>query len=375
KNGKPYFKVYQGEQYGLFDGKGRQLLPFEYTEYTELNIDYYPQASGYAENFIIALTKDDRIGLYHVGLDKVILPVAHEFIVWNRFDQINAHKGAEDQGYDIEHVLLNGEGDVIRPYSKEVSYTAVAADRFVETRMVDGKWRNSLVDAGGKILYENSGWDRFESNSVTQLLLPKDTTLDAGYRDGLLKIRSEEQNLFIDRDGNETHFKDYGFVGDFFNNRALAMAYASPLDPEETIRSARDKERFGIIDSQGNELLPAVYERMEKIYDAPELLKVKKGDRWGVTTKRGAVVVKTEYDDIRFSSSRKAHVDITKNGKMGLLKWDGTVLVPPIYDRIYKNYSSFAEEAQLYMVFDGEWYRFIDEEGSLLSIRAKSRLE
>lgn len=374
KDGKPFFQVYLGVQYGFFDGQGKQLLPFEYQDYAYLSTNYYPQASGYAENYIIPLTQDDRIGLYHVGLEKVILPVVHEYIVWNGFDQISARRGGKDQGYDTENAFCDREGNLIRPYTKSVSYSAVAADRIVETRMVDGRWRNRLVDLDGKTLYENSAWEQFKSNSVTQLLLPQDTALDAGYRDGLLKIGGKEEHLFIDRNGNEKRFEGYEFVGDFYDDRAVALAYASPLEADETIGSARKKERLGIIDSRGNAVLPAVYERMEKIYDAPELLKVSREGKWGVVTKKGTVIMEAVYDDIRFSSSLKAYVDIVEDGKKGMAERDGTIAVPPIYERIDKPRSLFTEGGPLFMVFDGEWYRFFDGEKGLLSIQARNRL-
>lgn len=374
KDGSAYFEVYQEEQYGLFDGKGKQLLPFEYKDYAYLSTNYYPQSSGYAENYIIPLTKDDRIGLYHVGLNKVILPVVHEYIVWNGFDQINARRGAEDRGYDAENALLDAEGTIIRPYSKSVNYSAVAADRIVETRMIDGEWRNRLVDLSGKTLYENSTWEEFKSNSFTQLLLPKDTTLDASYQDGLLKISGKEEHLFIDRDGNEKRFEGYEFVGDFYEDRAVVMAYANPLDADETNGSAREKERFGIIDSRGNIKLPAIYDRMEKVYDVPELLKVRQDGKWGLVTKKGEIVMDTRYDDIRFSSSLKAYVDIVQDGKNGIAERGGTIVVPPIYERIDKSSSSSIDEAPLFMVFDGEWYHLMDSKKGLLSIKAKNRL-
>ena len=240
--------------------------------------------------------------------------------------------------------------------------------------MVDGQWRNRLVDAAGKTIYENNGWGEFRSNTVTQLLLPKDTILDAGYRNGLLKIRGEKDNLFIDKDGIEKCFSNYEFVGDFYDDNAVAMVYETPLGADETFGSARDKERLGIINSRGEVVLPVVYERMEAIYDAPELLKVMQNGKWGVVTKKGAVIMEATHDDIRFSSSSKAFVNIIKNEKQGIANRDGTLLVPPVYEQIHTDNNSFGAEVPLFMVFDGEWYQFVDEKGELLTFRTKTRL-
>lgn len=374
KAGKPYFQVYQQERYGLFNGAGKQILPFEYAYDEYLGMNYYPQSSDYAQNQIIPLTKDNRIGLYHAGLAKIMLPVAHEYVVWNGFDQVSARRSIGEGNYKSETALYDGEGHFIRPYEEGISYVAVAADRIVETSMVDGQWRNRLVDAAGKTIYENNGWGEFSSNSVTQLLLPKDTILDAGYRNGLLKIRGEKDNLFIDKDGIEKCFSNYEFVGDFYDDNAVAMVYETPLGADETFGSARDKERLGIINSRGEVVLPVVYERMEAIYDAPELLKVMQNGKWGVVTKKGAVIMEATYDDIRFSSSSKAFVNIIKNEKQGIANRDGTLLVPPVYEQIHTDNNSFGAEVPLFMVFDGEWYQFVDEKGELLTFRTKTRL-
>ncbi|MBV8253518.1 MAG: WG repeat-containing protein [Chitinophaga sp.] len=101
--------------------------------------------------------------------------------------------------------------------------------------------------------------------------------------------------------------------------------------------------KYGAVDTLGNVLCPQEYDEIDRLN--PRVMKVRKGDHWGwADIKTGKLLQEPVYDEVD-DSYVTAFVKITKNGKQGLAKDDGTVVVAPEYNGFqylgYDDYSFF----------------------------------
>lgn len=166
------------------------------------------------------------------------------------------------------------------------------------------------------------------------------------YSDSLLVLKKGNKYVCIDINGKEIlQIDDYDCIYEFHNGLAKVI----------------DKDgNAGYIDKTGRLVIPCEYSYngngVEFIYydnnEYYELIKVEKDQKWGIFTKDGKMVIPCILDKI-FATN--GNIEITANGKHGLISNDGTILLPPIYD-----YDSFRFHEGLACVVTDKKYGYID---------------
>lgn len=365
KNGKIYFVARKKGKTGLIDEHGKTLLPLEYSsvnlkDYSFSKSPYYFAPLPGADNMAM-IKQGDSMGCYDVSKQKMIFPPIYRRLSWHPSGLIvleKADTSAEAREYKTLKAVARADGSIMRPFSKELLYYPLSPNRVVEAIYHQGEYGYSLTDENGKVLYLNPGWT-FKDAAFNKLLMgDADKLYDQGaaFQNGLFKIGGKQENLFIDSMGQETRFEKYFYVGDFWNGLAVAF-----------VESATRQRTYGIIDRNGNEVLPVVYDRLEQIYNYKNLILLQKGKMYGVADIKGKMVIEPVYDRID-TYGRKRYFKVEKNGKKGILKTDGTVLVEPVYDELEDNdlWPVLAKQAGVYF--------YLLKDGSKLPVQSKNKL-
>jgi len=96
------------------------------------------------------------------------------------------------------------------------------------------------------------------------------------------------------------------------------------------------KNKFGIINLNGKELTPAIYDFID---DSDNLMPVKKDDKYGFIDNNGKLVIPFNYEDAQLFYEGLAFVK--KNGKYGYINQNGEVVIDFIYENYwYSNFNS-----------------------------------
>ena len=120
----------------------------------------------------------------------------------------------------------------------------------------------------------------------------------------------------IDLDGNEVLPPKYEKIGAFKNRRARVMV---------------DKH-WGIVDWEGKEIIPAIYDKIG--YFKNERAKVLKDGRWGIVLWNGKEIVTPKYEKITDFEDGRAMVMV--NDLWGIIDMNGEEIVVPKYHKIKK---------------------------------------
>lgn len=98
-----------------------------------------------------------------------------------------------------------------------------------------------------------------------------------------------------------------------------------------------EKVKFGLVDSTGKILLPAIYDFPASVYIGKTV--VSKDNKWGVITKTGKTILPFEYNHIYWEEDILV---INKNDKYGLASSNGKIITEPVYEHIGEFTNGFA---------------------------------
>ncbi|WP_212005503.1 WG repeat-containing protein [Chitinophaga sp. HK235] len=335
--GKTYVAVVKNGKCGLADLSGHLLLPAQFdglsTERSQ-NGGYDDDYAGDDKNNFIGVMKGEKVGVYNVAAGKMVVPVRYSEIRWQNAEML--HLSAGDSS-----ALADKSGNILRPMTPYGFYDAVAANRIVEKRYTNNEGNTLLTDKAGNILYENKYWE-FNSNNYNRLLMPKDRkNSPLQFSNGLLKVRGySRENLFVDSTGKPLVFEDYAYVGDFYNGLAVV---------------GKKDDHYGIINAKKEEVYPVVLDDIASFED--ELLQIKKDGKLGLLRKDGTMFLPIEYEDINRIYDTTFYV-VTRNGKKGVLNAAGKEVLPLEYDEIRYN-----RGIQLFDVTKGDKNGMVDVYG------------
>ena len=381
-DGPAYFMVTKGKYTSLFDREGKQLLPFEYERiavsayhdipyvqviknnksglvnlqgktifpptydgirmgYTDLFF-YQDDAAGADKASYLPVIKGNSLGLFNTNTGKELLPPKYDWIQWQNPEILYVKNGDTT-------LLATKTGKIIRGGKQYGFYTAVDTNRIVETRYTDdGHTVCELSDVEGKVLYGNPRWD-FKEDRYSRTLMPD--SLRNGhiqFNNGLLKIWGDPRdNVFVDTEGKEVVFADYSFVGDFWNGLAVA---GRNLSPEHTV--------YGIINRQQQVILPISMDDITRLEDS--ILVVKKGELKGLIKKDGSMVLPIKYERID-KMYDQPYYQLYTGSLTGLVDLKGNEILPVAFDEIY-----YREKAKLFKVAKGGKMGIADINGRMI---------
>ena len=199
-------------------------------------------------------------------------------------------------------------------------------------RKEDGPWE--LIDGTGKILV--SGFEAEFLGSYDE-------------ETGLAFFRNKEGlSGYIDRSGDVVIPPQYNYTGSF----KYGMAVVEKEVDGQTF--------YGVIDRYGAQVLPFVYKNLIEII-TPELFAIEKEGKWGCINKKGEVVidfiadlksdlawegagVNQSFHEKKFNYVLPPNVlSVNINRKKGLIRTDGTWVLPASYDNVFAGMGGFGD--------------------------------
>ncbi|MBV7533071.1 WG repeat-containing protein [Chitinophaga sp. sic0106] len=347
---------------------------------------YSDGSAGAKQSEYVAIAANKQMGLYHLPENKMVLPVKYTRIEWQNEHLLNVREGED------AYAMVDVNNKIVKPLQQYGFYTAVAPDRVIETKYQKDGRVTTMTDLEGTVLYTRKNWD-FKQNSFSRLLLPPGKEPDhILFTDGLLKLWGiPEENLFLNKKGEEVKFKEYDFVSDFYNG--LAVAGKMDADRNGTYGiinlkgeiiypiTAADMKQFdsslilvksdtleGLLKKDGSVFLPLKYKRVARMNDLP-YFKVTSNKGEGVLDSTGKEVIAPAYQEVYYYKDNKIFRVISEDGKYGLITLDGKVLLPAVYDELTRNYGHSSGAFPIFVKKDNRYF-YIDEQGKELPYTA-----
>ncbi len=98
-----------------------------------------------------------------------------------------------------------------------------------------------------------------------------------------------------------------------------------------------NQDLVGLIDTLGNEILPPVFQHIYQDHTNSSILKLKINDRWQVFTYNGNRIL-DEFKDNKITFLFENFIAVEKDGKTGVVRMNGDVLIPFKYKAIEKEH-------------------------------------
>ncbi len=202
----------------------------------------------------------------------------------------------------FRHGVMNEHGDVMVP-EKKYDHVNCPADGIA----LVGKVRKRKM---------HYGYYNIESGFLKEF---EDNELLHSYVDGLGKIMNADDHTvyFVDKSGNR--------VTDVYR---MAMNFHQ----ERCIVQDNKNGKFGVIDNQGQAILPFEYDDMNRSY-SEGLLGVCKGGAWGAVNHAGETIIPLEYKGLTNFQCGWA-IALNEEGKCGMIDKGNQVVVPFEWDSL-----------------------------------------
>lgn len=132
---------------------------------------------------------------------------------------------------------------------------------------------------------------------------------------------------------------------------------------EEGVLKVKKGELYGLIDFSGKEILKPEYQEITALSGIKNSLVLKKEDKIGLCDNKGNIIVKAENKEIRSIEEdyKKGYIVINQEGKFGITDFTGKVSLEPKYEEIKQVTGN-----NIYVVKQGGKWKVIDSEEKTL---------
>ncbi|AYN00916.1 WG repeat-containing protein [Chryseobacterium sp. 3008163] len=180
------------------------------------------------------------------------------------------------------------------------------------------------------------------------------------------KIDLSQKNISISEKDVVTGWKrillnkpnKWGFIDD--NNSVkipFIYDFVNPFD-ENKLVYAKDKGKELYINSTGEIIIPAIYEKVGLFSEG--LVEAKKDGKYGFLDTKGNVAIPFKYDGV--DSFYQGLCIVSRNNKFGFINKNGKEVIPLIYESVQNSHAD-----NIVIVSKGSKWAFIDNNGKLLS--------
>ena len=227
--------------------------------------------------------------------------------------------------------------------SKENTTEKAVALRYFPA-YTNGKW--GIIDSKGNTIISPQ-YDEY-------IVVPDNTkglfvcTTDVNYEDGTYKtkvLNEKNEELFTDYDTVEA-------IENYDSNNNLWY--------ESGILKVSKDGKYGIIDTNGGQIVNCEYDEITALKGVKNSLLIKKDGKYGIIDNVGSVIINNEYAEIEPLSDQFENGYIVKNddNKYGVINYTKTVAVEIKYDDIKNVYG----DGKYYIVKEGDNWEVIDTE-------------
>ena len=341
--------IQKSEKYGLIDKEGHISIPVEYDSLLPLSFKYAKLASTIArlpnnmqwdnkDNLLMAL-KNKKWGIINTKGD-IEVPFVYDAVFF-------FSEGLAMVMKDDKWGAINTKGDIIISLEYD-DITPVENGLY----LVEKNEKVGMINTNGEIEIPIEYNRPFMKHSDNIIMISKDEKVGYIDKQGNVLIPFE-YDLCIYNDGyilacknkkwgmidiNENIMMPFTFDWMCFFGNGMELLKTETLSngtlsftPESNIVVLKDSQ-YGIIDRQGNIVVPIEYD--EITYISNNLAGIKKGDKWGVVNMERNIVLPIEYDEITYISNNLA--GIKKGDKWGVVNMEGSFVIPIEYDSIQK---------------------------------------
>lgn len=333
----------------------------------EAVIERYAMAANHEKSplqYVLKTSSGEIVRKYfaEVAENDLFFPAESDY---NQIEILDQAKFAFDDG---QTVVFNEKGEylVIDRLGNELSieYTSnVPITPYLR--------RVSLLTPTGRRVF---GLVDRENNKVSGLKYRSIKQMSNGY----FRVQDFHNGRYtvLNESGERITSEDFLYIGDFSNgscpvkptNYQWALIrntgetvptedYDSILDESEGLFMVEQNDKYGFIDSLGNELIPVVYPKLKPFSQGlAAVFQGHNGSKWGYIDKKNELVIPYQFHDAKSFSEGKAVVMVeenVQNRKWGVIDSKGDFLLEPTYDELW----SFKDGvAQAYMDREGSGF-------------------
>ena len=169
--------------------------------------------------------------------------------------------------------------------------------------------------------------------------------------------RGTYRSKVIDDSGREliTGFDSVSAIDNFDSRQNLWF--------EDNVLRVRKNGQYGLVDFEGETLLPYEYDEIQALRGITSNFVVRQGGQVGLVNENGQFIIPALYAEILLlrEGDRHAYVVVDSYGNRGLISISGTVLIEPQYEAIIYVYSR-----EIYAVRYAGQYKLINLSGEIV---------
>lgn len=316
KRNQPYISIQKGDQYGVLAPKGDIILAAEYD-----NILF--------DGYRYKVYQNDQCGLRD-NKGKELMPIC--------FDAI------EDHAYVTHMRVRKGDQWAVYnwikddPCSMAVKYDEI--EYFTKYFVVRKGTKYGLVDLDHKIILpiEYDYMSPFFLQFLNTVLVGKDRKVglmridEAGQSS--IEVPIEYDDVWVDERSFKIKVKKGDRIDYYYNDQTLFdLAYNDVqyyVDIDRVMVKQRGK--WGMMTPEGEAILPIAYTRIH-VMNANQFMVEKKG-KWGVFNDKGKELIPVLYDEFDYRPKKDIFFAV-RNNKWGVVSTKKGVILPPNYDYLY----------------------------------------
>lgn len=132
---------------------------------------------------------------------------------------------------------------------------------------------------------------------------------------------------------------------------------------EENILRIKKGEKYGLINEEGKELLPIQYDEIVATKGIKNSLKIKKDGKYGIANTDGKIIIEPQYADITNLGNDDKSGFIIKNeqDKYGIVNYSNTQILETKFEEIYNVYGN-----DMYVVKDEGKQKLVSKDGNVI---------
>lgn len=331
-----YIRVEKGRLYGLYDRKGNEVIPREYTHLDAIS----------ESNFLYA--KKD-------GLWTFLNMQGHPPLPFDDQISISASEGRIWIARDSFSILMDDQFREIKrfnTYSRVYPFSnGYAAVRMEDTSVYEGNLYGYIDREGNEVVAPQFDGGVGYVNAYGISVVGKKSY--GIIRDHLFDIKT---GLLVNEE-KYTNLKGFGPLfytgfGDFLSQKTgfeiQDFPYLSiqPLSDRPDLAVVRQERKAGLIDTALTELLPVEFEDIKNIYHGR--MQVKKDGKWGFADEKFRIRIPIRYEGAYYFRL-PILTEVTQHKKKGVIDRYGREIIPmqytsisfdPTCDRIYAKKSN-----------------------------------
>ncbi|MCL1917304.1 MAG: WG repeat-containing protein [Peptococcaceae bacterium] len=282
-------------KYGYIDTAGNRVIPFEYNQ----AYDFNQSLPGLA-----LVRKEIGEWAYIDTAGDVVMQLEYDWV--DRFSGGRARVERYD-GHTRKYGYIDTTGKEVIPLIYE--------DNLEDYKAEDGPLKTLFSENGFAAVYKNGKWGYIDTEG--HVVVPFEYENTYHY--------NEDKIALVQKNGK------WGVFDLFGGQSVLPTEYDDIAVIAENLKRIRKGNKFGVIDADGNIILPVEYDFVFTFSEFSEgskgLAAVQKDGKWGYIDAGGVWVVPLEYDSVSYYVS-EGLAAVQKDGKWGCVDIAGHEVIP-----------------------------------------------